>query len=290
MQLDPAKQSLLNQIQSSLIALPGVAAVVLGGSWALGRAHAGSDLDIGIYYRPASPFSIDALRGIAASIAIPGSSPVVTDFYGWGEWVNGGAWIETPLGEVDFIYRNLDQLEQVLTEGESGQWRVDYDQQPPFGFRSIVYFGELHAAHLLADPTGNRASLKQRIAGYPPALRQRILTDSLWGAEFSLFLCRKYAASGNVLNVTATLTRIAHFLVQALYALNQTYYMSDKHALANLDDFPLQPSRFTARLSSILASAGNHPAALSHSVLLLESLWKETLALAPDLYQPRFTL
>jgi len=27
-------------------------------------------------------------------------------------------------------------------KGGQGVWRNDYDQQPPYGFRSVVYFGE----------------------------------------------------------------------------------------------------------------------------------------------------
>jgi hypothetical protein len=36
--------------------------------------------------------------------------PVVTGTYEWGPWVNGGAWIQTSAGKVDFLYKNLDQV------------------------------------------------------------------------------------------------------------------------------------------------------------------------------------
>ena len=34
---------------------------------------------------------------------------------------------------VDFIYRNIEQVERVLEEGRRGVWRHDYEQQPQFG-------------------------------------------------------------------------------------------------------------------------------------------------------------
>ena len=53
-------------------------------------------LTFGLYYREASPVSLDRVRLTAESICVTGSAPVVTEFYGWGPWVNGGAWIQTP--------------------------------------------------------------------------------------------------------------------------------------------------------------------------------------------------
>jgi hypothetical protein len=76
--------------------IPGMVAVVLGGSYASGFARPDSDIDIGLYYREASPVSDARVRLTAESICVTGSAPVVTEFYGWGPWVNGGAWIQTP--------------------------------------------------------------------------------------------------------------------------------------------------------------------------------------------------
>ena len=44
-------QSLLDMIVPRLTTVGGVAAVVLGGSWATGTQHADSDVDLGLYYR-----------------------------------------------------------------------------------------------------------------------------------------------------------------------------------------------------------------------------------------------
>jgi nucleotidyltransferase-like protein/uncharacterized protein DUF4037 len=284
------KERTLNDIVDRLRSIPNLVAVVLGGSYARGFARSESDIDIGLYYREASPFPVDRVRSIAESICIPGSTPTVTDFYGWGLWVNGGAWIETPTGEVDFLYKDLDQIETVIEEGCRGVWRHDFDQQPPFGFRSVVYFGETYICIPLHDPEGEITRLKQSVVSYPEALRERIVQDSLWGAEFSLWSCRKFADLADVYNATGCMTRVAQFLVHALFALNKEYFVSDKYANRLIDQFPSRPHDFTSRLANVLAAPGADTAGLKTSAELLTSLWLETIDLTAGRYKPRFQL
>lgn len=102
MNLPPQKQQLLDHAPSLLSPVPGVQAVVLGGSYSRGTARPGSDLDIGIYYSEATPFAIADIR--QAAVALSGNAgQEVTDFYRWGPWVNGGGWLHTPHGKVDFL-------------------------------------------------------------------------------------------------------------------------------------------------------------------------------------------
>ena len=103
------KQTLLRSLVTELSKIPGMAAIVLGGSYAAGTNHEISDLDIGLYYYEAKPFSIEDIYRIAQRVSVE-KSLSVTNFYGWGPWVNGGAWIHTQDGKVDFLYRNLDQV------------------------------------------------------------------------------------------------------------------------------------------------------------------------------------
>ena len=106
--------------------------------------------------------------------------PVVTDFYGWGPWVNGGAWIHTDAGKLDLLYRNLHQVRQTIDEAQRGIVHHDYYQQPVYGFYSVIYLAETAACIPLHDPMGRIANLKRKVAKYPSALRQRIVGDSLW--------------------------------------------------------------------------------------------------------------
>jgi hypothetical protein len=288
--LPAEKRRLLEAIAGQLQKIPSVVAVVLGGSYAAGLARPDSDIDVGLYYREASPFSVDAVRSIAERTCLPGSAPVVTELYGWGAWVNGGSWIQTSIGKVHLLYRNLDRVQRVIEEGRKGIWRHDYDQQPPFGFRSVVYFGETFICVPLYDPAGEIARLKAAVATYPEALRHRIVQDSLWNAEFSLLLCRNFENAGDVYNAVGCMTRVSQFLVHALFALNKEYFVSDKYAIRLIDQFDVRPRDFTARLSEILSKPGSTSAELQRSSGLLFPLWRETCDLSAGLYKPRFDL
>ena len=102
--LPEEKRSLLERLVERLSRISGISAIVLGGSYASGTHHDRSDLDVGLYYSEAKPFSITDIRHIAEEVAI-NEMVTVTGFYEWGPWVNGGAWIQTPQGKVDFLYR-----------------------------------------------------------------------------------------------------------------------------------------------------------------------------------------
>jgi len=288
--LPPDKQALLDAVTDRLRTLRGVDAVVLGGSWACGTARSNSDLDIGLYYDPARPFSIADVRVIAQDFSETGSSAVVSELYGWGPWVNGGAWIYTPAGKLDFLYRNLTQVQQVIDEANSGAWRHDYDQQPPYGFRSLIYLAETRVCVPLYDPNKAIAALKNSVAVYPAALKQRVVQECLWGSEFTFAAARASIERGDVYCVAGCATRVAQFLVQALFALNEQYCISDKNAGRLIGGMELCPPDYEARLSAVLKRVGGTVAEMQQSLDSLEQIWRDVAGLAKGLYQPRYTL
>jgi predicted nucleotidyltransferase len=131
-QLSREQRELVLTLATRLGAVRGIGAVVLGGSHARGRAQPGSDIDLGILYSEVAPFSIQSVRELAEDVNDT-AGPVVTDFYEWGPWVNGGAWLTIGGQRVDFVYRSLDQLERVIVDSEAGSYELDYAQQPPLG-------------------------------------------------------------------------------------------------------------------------------------------------------------
>ncbi|MGD0437092.1 MAG: nucleotidyltransferase domain-containing protein [Bryobacteraceae bacterium] len=86
--LPSEKALVLEQVADHLGAIPNVAAVVLGGSYAREFARPDSDLDIGIYYRQAAPFPVERIRDLARQFSRAGAEPSVTELYEWGPWVN----------------------------------------------------------------------------------------------------------------------------------------------------------------------------------------------------------
>ena len=287
--LSSQKLDLLESVVSQLSRVPGMLAVVLGGSHASGTAHAGSDIDLGLYYDPAQPFAIAEIRKIAESISLD-VPPTVTDFYGWGPWVNGGAWVHTALGKVDFIYRNLDQVNRTLEEAEHGIWQHDYDQQPAYGFYSIIYLAETSVCVPLHDPQAVIAELKQRVAVYPPKLKQTVIADTLWSAEFSLAHARSFAQQGDIYNTAGCFTRVASNLIQALFALNEVYFIRDKKVFNVIDQLTLRPDEYSKKVEAILAHPGSSAAELEQSTFALTEVWRAVTSLPGVNYIPKFNL
>lgn len=272
------KRLLLQQLTDELRGVAGIAAIVLGGSYASGTQHEASDLDIGLYYAQERPFSIAAVRAIADSVSTQGPA-TVTGFYDWGRWVNGGAWIHTAQGKVDFLYRNLDQVRQTIAEAQQGIVHHDYDQQPTYGFYSVIYLAEIQICIPLYDPDGVIAQLKGQVATYPPQLKQRVIADSLWSAEFTLLHARAFAALGDVYNTVGCLTRVVSNLTQVLFALNETYFGRDKQVMDALARFPRLPQGYIQQIQRVLACPGSTPPELSATVRNLEQAWRSVVSL-----------
>lgn len=264
--------------------------VVLGGSHARGRARPESDIDLYLYYSEAAPFSTQGVRELAEAVNdTPG--PVVTDCYGWGPWVNGGAWLTVAGQRVDFVYRSLEHVGRVLAEAEAGRYEQHYAQQPPFGFFGPAYLGEVAVGIPQFDPEARLTALKRRVADYPEALRQAVVRDFLWQAEFGLAaFAPKFAGRSGAYGTAACLARAVNQLLLVLFALNRKYLMDDKTALAEVAEFERAPREFGPRVQQTLAHLGDSPAELLAAVGRIAQLFRETVALTDGLYQPRFAL
>ncbi len=285
--LSADQRRVLADVVTGLRSVRFVSAIVLGGSHALGTSHANSDLDIGVYYSQVAPFSIDDIRKVVRNITHRGDS-IVTGFYDWGRWVNGGAWISVGHAKVDLLYRNIDQVEQAIIEARKGIWHEDFDQQPTYGFRSVTYLAEIDCSIPLYDLHGRIAALKRQVAVYPAALKHTIVSDMLWSVEFTLIAAREFARTRDVYNTVGCLTRVANYLTHALFALNETYFLNDKHALGLVDRFRLRPDEFHHEIETVLARPGDNAATLIESVDRFARLWNDTTLLAADLYRPKY--
>jgi len=286
-QLTQTQRAIASTLVEWLAAIRGVEAVVLGGSHARGRARPGSDVDLGLLYSEEAPFSIQELRELALAVDNT-AAPVVTGFYEWGPWVNGGAWLTIRGQRVALLYRNLDHVERVIAGVEAGQYEVDYAQQPPFGFFSGTYLGEIAVGVPLHDPSSRLAALKRRVAVYPEALREALVRDYLWAAEFGLGgFAKKLAARSDVYGTAACLTRTVNQLVMVLFALNRRHPLNDKTALEKLAEMERAPRDFGARVQATLGHLGRSPAQLLEAVEKIMRLLGETVALADEVGVPR---
>lgn len=260
--------------------VPGIVAVVLGGSHARGANSPDSDLDLGIYYRADARPAIKALRAAAADLAGEDQARQVTDYGAWGPWVNGGAWLVMNGRKVDWIYRELDAVDRVIADCHAGRVSCDYYLGHPHGFHNHVYMAEVYWCRPLHDPAGEIARLKQATVPYPAALRRALVERYLGDASFMHELARNPARRGDVFHVCGCLFRCAAALVQVLFALNARYFMNEKGALREMQGFAQQPAACATRLADMLAAPGATSAALVQNWERMGRLIAETRALA----------
>jgi predicted nucleotidyltransferase len=289
-QLTSEQVDLVSSLSTQLAAIDGVRAVVLAGSYARGRAQPESDIDFGLFYSEGAPFLIESVRKLANAVNDT-ARPVVTDFYEWGPWVNGGAWLTIGGQRVDLIYRSIEHLEHVIDDAEEGRYELHYLQQPPFGFFSATYLGEIAVCVPLNDPGGGFDALKRRVANYPERLRRTVVQDFLFMAEFTLTaFASKFASRGDTYGTAACLTRAVNELVQVLFALNRRFPINDKTALEEVAEFECAPCEFGPRVQKTLARLGDSRAELLAAVASVGELVRETVTLADGLYKMCYTL
>lgn len=275
-------ERLLQHLVDVLKPVHGLRAIVLGGSYASNAQRPDSDIDVGLYYYEHQLLDVAQIRTIASQLNDT-PDPVVTDLGGWGTWVNGGAWLTIQGQRVDFLYRNIDFVSSTLDDCNAGIIRSDYWQQPGYGFHSFMYCTETKICRPLYDPDAIIESLKTKVAVYSPALKQAITRNFLWSARFTLDNTYKPAARGEVYIVVGCLARAIHCMVQVLYALNETYYLSEKKLATDISSFRIVPERFLERVYVLLGEVGTDNIQLQKSLAQVESLYSEVTRLKENL-------
>lgn len=279
--------NLIDSIVNKLKSIRGIKAIVLGGSRADGSNRPDSDIDLGIYYDDPDEFDVIGVKKLANEInEIP--NPIVTVIGEWGKWVNGGAWLTVQGQRVDFLYRDLNFVSQIIQDCKKGIKQSDYYQQPPYGFHSYIYCAEIKICEVLFDPENIIQKLKLEVKDYPQALKKTIINGFLWDAEFSLEHCKKFAQRGEALLVSGCLTRITSDFVQALYALNDTFFIGDKKLYKQEPEFTVKPGDFLNRMDKILGNIGNSSIEMTQTVDSLKQLLEEFIGLAGLRYTPKF--
>jgi predicted nucleotidyltransferase len=205
--------------------VPGVVAVVLGGSRATGRARPDSDWDFGLYYRDTiDPADVRAL-GFGGEVFATGE---------WGRVVNGGAWLVIDGQRVDLIYRDLDQVEAWTRDAERGRFRVYREVGYVAGVPTYVAPAELAMQRVLIGSLPAPA--------FPDALREtaprwwrRVVTGALKFAAAHALRDDAVGCAGNL--AVAALGEAHARLCEA-----GTWYLPEKELLAQagLDD--VQPT------------------------------------------------
>jgi len=206
----------VDHVADRLAALPGVTAVSLGGSRAVGTHRADSDWDLAIYYR--DRFDPQDLR----DLGWPGE---VSEIGGWGGGVfNGGAWLTIDGRRVDVHYRDLAVVEHQITEAEHGRFEVEPLLFHLAGIPTYLVVAELALNRVL------RGSLPRPV--FPEALRASA-PPRWWGtARMTLDYARSnHAPRTQVAQVAAGITVAACQAAHAVLAARGEWVTNEKTLL-----------------------------------------------------------
>lgn len=269
-------ENTISVIIEHLQEVKGVTAIVMGGSRARGTHNQQSDIDIGIYYDSFDQLDIAGLQRAAQALDDAQRDSLVTEIGSWGPWINGGGWLQVHQTPVDFLYRDLKQVAQVMDQCLSGVVTIDYQPGHPHGFASSIYFSEVALCKVLWDPSGVIGDLKTRTTPYPPVLKKAIVEKFFWETAFALETGKKGIYKTDVTYVAGCWFRSITCLNQVLFALNECYWMNEKGAVSITDSFRLVPTNYRNRVNEILTLLGTDPDQLNKSMNLLSELISET--------------
>jgi hypothetical protein len=248
----------LAELAGRLTGVPGVVGVLLGGSRAR-RVHTpDSDTDLGLYYR--GRLDVAALAELARDVAGPGAR--VTEPGEWGPWVDGGGWLTVDGAAVDWIYRDLDRVEQAWRDAEQGRYAFHVQVGHPLGVPDFAYAGEVALGVVLSDPSGELTALRRRAAVYPAALRERLVAE-LWEADFLIGVARKAVTRGDAAYVAGCLFRVVGICAHALHGAAGRWLINEKGAVAAAAALPGAPEGFKTRADAVFAEVAADPLRLT---------------------------
>src|SRR5271168_152725 len=273
---------ILTQVAARVLKIEDVRAIVLGGSRARGTADERLDIDLGIYYDGAHPFSTVALGAAAQELDDRHSDGLLTSFGDWGPGVNGGGWLEIRGHHVDFLYREIGAVREGIEDCIAGRPRNVYQLGHPLGFHMQIYAGEVHVCRPLFTASGTIAELKSMVREYPEKFRTAAVTKHLFDAEFEISICAKPVERADVMYVAGCLFRAAGFMTFVLYALNRRFFLNEKGASAESRQFAIKPPRFHATVASVLGNVGTTAVELAASVASFQRLASELRLLAAN--------
>jgi predicted nucleotidyltransferase len=251
----------LHRIVGAIGDLAGIVAITLGGSVAAGFADESSDLDLHVYAREPLADSQTRSQRLMA-IADPGTD--VREERSWGLedhfWM-GGRLVELVYVDLDDLLREVDHAYESGLDGEG------------FVTARLYYAAE---GRLLHDPTGEFASLRDRLTAYPEPTRRRLLRSNPDLLRAYLKQLRTAHRRGDLLFVLHRRYSVQMVFFNLLFAINRRYHPGEKRLLRHAERCELQPPDMAARWSTIARLPADDPALPD----ALESLSRDLIGLA----------
>lgn len=263
----------LRNLAERIVAVPGVVAVLLGGSRARGDHTATSDVDLGLYYRP--PLDVTALTALAREVSGPQAS--LTRPGEWGPWVDGGGWLTVDGTAVDWIYRDVDRVRHCWQQARAGRYAFHQQIGHPLGVLDVSYAGEVALGVVLADPTGEVSALRAEARDYPAALGEA-LRAGLWEAGFLVGIAAKAVTRGDTAYIAGCLFRALELCAHALHGHARRWVVNEKGAVAAAGRLPGAPEGFAERVHGVLGALGTSPGHLGSAIEAASGIVDDTVA------------
>jgi predicted nucleotidyltransferase len=262
----------INHIVSSLQSVEGITAIALGGSRARGNHTHQSDVDLGIYYYPENPPDLIALNDLACEFDDQHRVNLITAIGEWGKWINGGGWLKVEGVGVDFLYRNLVQVNRVIDDCHAGKITIDYQPGHPHGFVSSIYMGEVAICQPLSDSDRVLEALKAKTKPYPVQLKQATIDTFAWEISFSLLVAKKAIARHDVVYAAGCCFRSVACMNQVLFALNEEYLLNEKGAIAIANKFAICPQDYQQRVERVFTLLAADAKLITEAIAILEAI------------------
>lgn len=269
-------QNILNKVSEELKNVPGVVGVVLGGSRARGTHHATSDIDIGIYYDESKGFKVSEIGSIATKLDDEHRENIVTSLGEWGSWINGGGWLVVQGYHVDFIFRDIKRVSQVIDDCLIGKVSSNYHAGHPHAYLNVMYMGEIAICEILVDPTNKISELKYNTMPYPKALKDAIIGYHIFEASFSLMFAKDNVGKDDISYVCGHCFRSISCLNQVIFALNEEYCINEKKAVRMIDGFNIKPQDYKKKIDKIISLISSDMDCTRQGTDMLQDLVKET--------------
>jgi predicted nucleotidyltransferase len=258
-----------------LRSIEGIVAIALGGSRARGNHTPKSDVDLGLYYQPENPPDLLALNHLAFELDDSHRTNLVTPIGEWGKWMNGGGWLRIKGISVDFLYRDVAQVNQVISDCHRGHITIDYQTGHPHGFVSSIYMGEVALCLPFHDSNGVLATLQAKTTPYPAKLKEATIDKFAWEISFSLVVAQKAVARGDVAYAAGCCFRSVACMNQVLFALNETYLLNEKGAVALANGFTLCPLDYRRQVESVFALLAADAESIREATAILDEIERE---------------
>lgn len=256
---------------------PGVIGIVLGGSRARGKATTLSDVDLGLFYDQGS-LDWEKLAVLMNNADVSDTPPELAPPGMWGQWMNGGGWLNIAGDRVDVLLRETSFVSSVVHETQEGRFSSHYIPGHPHGWHSFMLAGEVHYNVPLAGDIAALEKLNRETSVYPTKLSEAIFHRFAYEVRFTAVLIAKLEHRNDPAHVCGLAYRGLVCLAHVICALNNRFVVNEKGLMAEAQ---LQVNSITdfCKTGDCILDSTTSPIVKSQTLL---ELLRQVIELAKD--------